>query len=86
MAELKHGIDVIVCNQCGIIKPKFFWKGGKCPNCGSESGTVRGKYSDQRIYIDGFLACGDRSVWADWAKDGFLVGKPQYGLEKTSGH
>jgi hypothetical protein len=81
MPEMKFGIDVLVCDQCHAIRSKVLWKGGKCPNCGSESGTVRGKFWDQRIWLDGYLACGDRAVWADWAKDGFLVGEPSPELE-----
>ena len=82
MAEMKFGIDVLVCKECKAINCKVLWKNGKCPNCGSESGEVRGKFFDQRIWIDGFMACTDHAQWASWAKDGFLVGEPQIDLEK----
>jgi hypothetical protein len=85
MADVHHGIDTYVCDSCKAIftKPVWMMNGKKCPECGSGSATVRGKYFDQRIYIDGFLAQADNAVWADWAKDGFLVGEPVDGLEKT---
>jgi DNA-directed RNA polymerase subunit RPC12/RpoP len=84
MAEMKFGIDTYVCDGCNAIVVKSTWQlaGKKCPNCGSESFVVRGKFFDQRIYLDGFLAQGDGGLWADWAKDGFLVGEPAEGLER----
>ncbi len=84
MAEMKFGLDVFVCDECKAIftKPAWMLAGKKCPECGCENAEVRGKFFDQRIWIDGFLAQGDEAVWADWAKDGFLIGEPAAGLEK----
>ena len=84
MAEMKFGIDTYVCDKCKAIVVKQAWMiaGNKCPNCGGTDKELRGKFFDQRIYIDGFLAQGDGGLWADWAKDGFLTGEPAEGLEK----
>ena len=78
------GIDVYVCNECKAIttKPVWMMEGSKCPNCGCKDKEIRGKYYDGRIWIDGCLAQGDGAMWAEWAKDGFLVGEPEPGLEK----
>jgi hypothetical protein len=86
MAEMQHGVDVYVCDFCKAIftKPQWMMAGKKCPECGGAQYQVRGKFFDQHIYIDGFMACGDKAVWADWAKEGFLVGEPAPGLEKNA--
>jgi hypothetical protein len=84
MADMKFGLDVYVCDSCKAIvtKPVLMMAGNKCPECGCENLEVRGKYFDQRIWIDGFLAQGDGAEWAKWAKDGFLIDTPEAGLEK----
>ena len=85
MPEMLFGVDVYVCDECKAIVTKPVWNmaGKKCPHCGCEEKEVRGKFFDQRIWLDGYLAQGDRGFWADWAKDGFLVGEPAPGFELT---
>ncbi len=84
MAEMKFGIDTYVCDDCKAIVVKSAWMlaGKKCPECGCETYGVRGKFYDQRIWIDGYLAQGDGGLWADWAQGGILQGEPAPGLEK----
>lgn len=78
-----RGIDVYVCNDCKAIVAKPAWNiaGKKCPECGCNEKELRGKTFDRKIWIDGYVAQIDGAIWADWAKDGFLVGEPTPGLE-----
>lgn len=82
--EIPFGVDVYVCDSCKAIaaKPAWMMNGNKCPECGGEGKSLRGKFYDRKIYIDGYIAQADGGIWADWAKDGFLVGEPAAGLEK----
>jgi hypothetical protein len=83
--EVPFGVDIFVCDQCKAIVAKPAWNiaGKKCPECGCETYGTRGKFYDRKIYIDGYMAQADGGIWADWAKDGFLIGEPAPGLEKT---
>ena len=85
LTEIPFGVDVYVCDKCKAIAAKPVWKMSKdtCPECGNDSKELRGKFFDRKIYIDGYVAQADGGAWADWAADGFLVGEPAPGLEKT---
>ena len=82
--NIPFGVDVYVCDGCKAIVAKPAWMMSKniCPECGNVTKELRGKFYDRKIYIDGYMAQADGGLWADWAKDGFLVGEPAPGLEK----
>jgi hypothetical protein len=82
--SIPFGVDVYVCDACKAIAAKPAWMMNKntCPECGGDSYELRGKFYDRKIYIDGYMAQADGGLWADWAKDGFLVGEPAPGIEK----
>ena len=84
LTDIPFGVDVFVCDDCKAIyaKPACMIAGKKCPECGSESKELRGKFYDRKIFIDGYMAQIDGGLWADWAENGFLVGEPASGLEK----
>jgi hypothetical protein len=85
LREVPFGVDVYVCGQCKAIAAKPVWRmnNDACPECGGTAKELRGKFFDRKIYIDGYVAQADGGRWADWAENGFLVGEPAPGLEKT---
>jgi hypothetical protein len=85
LENIPFGVDIYVCDRCKAIiaKPAWMMNKNTCPECGNDSKELRGKFYDRKIYIDGYMAQADGGLWADWAKDGFLVGEPAPGLEKS---